>query len=165
MPRPLYLGIRPGSHCIWQNVDSINVKLENQAPNTTGSNHLYNTLELLMMGIMMTEACWANNKICNKNSSVAPSWHFISTYQQICVSLMILYVLKVLEDGTPVPKHVEVIIIMSCGSWFVLYCTVFTGYVGRYIEYTKLHGMSRRNRKIVFFIFTNCNISNWAHCY
>jgi hypothetical protein len=26
---------------------------EDQAPNTTGSNHLYNTLELLMMGIMV----------------------------------------------------------------------------------------------------------------
>jgi hypothetical protein len=37
------------------------------APNTTGSNHLYNTLELLMMGIMVPETCWANNKICNKN--------------------------------------------------------------------------------------------------
>ena len=41
-------------------------QLENQAPNTTGSNHLYNTLELLMMGIMVHETCWAN-KICNKN--------------------------------------------------------------------------------------------------
>ena len=30
-------------------------------------NHLYNTLELLMMGIMVPETCWANNKICNKN--------------------------------------------------------------------------------------------------
>ena len=29
----------------------------NQAPNTTGSNHLYNTLELLMMGIMVPETC------------------------------------------------------------------------------------------------------------
>ena len=28
---------------------------------------LYNTLELLMMGIMMPETCWASNKICNKN--------------------------------------------------------------------------------------------------
>jgi hypothetical protein len=28
-------------------------QLDNQAPNTTGSNHLYNTLELLMMGIMV----------------------------------------------------------------------------------------------------------------
>ena len=30
-------------------------QLENQAPNTTGSNHLYNTLELLMLGIMVPE--------------------------------------------------------------------------------------------------------------
>jgi hypothetical protein len=55
-------------------------QLENQAPNTTVSNHLYNTLELLMIGIMVPETCWASNKICNKNSSVASSWHFISTY-------------------------------------------------------------------------------------
>ena len=27
---------------------------------------LYNTLELLMMGIEMPETCWASNKICNK---------------------------------------------------------------------------------------------------
>jgi hypothetical protein len=32
-------------------------QLENQAPKTTGSNQLYNTLELLMMGIMVTETC------------------------------------------------------------------------------------------------------------
>ena len=32
-------------------------QLENQAPNTTGSNHLYNTLELLMMGIVVPETC------------------------------------------------------------------------------------------------------------
>jgi hypothetical protein len=41
--------------------------LKIKAPNTTGSNHLYNTLELLMMGIMVPETCWASNKICNKN--------------------------------------------------------------------------------------------------
>jgi hypothetical protein len=35
-------------------------------PNTTGSNQLYNTLELLMMGIMVPETCWACNKIYNK---------------------------------------------------------------------------------------------------
>ena len=28
---------------------------------------LYNTLELLMMGIVMPETCWASNQICNKN--------------------------------------------------------------------------------------------------
>ena len=42
-------------------------QLENQAPNTTGSNHLYNTLDLLTMGIVVPETCWASNKICNKN--------------------------------------------------------------------------------------------------
>jgi hypothetical protein len=30
-------------------------QLENQAPKTTDSNQLYNTLELLMMGIMVPE--------------------------------------------------------------------------------------------------------------
>jgi hypothetical protein len=30
-------------------------------------NHLYNTLELMMMGIVVPETCWASNKICNKN--------------------------------------------------------------------------------------------------
>ena len=54
-----------------------------KASNTTGSNHLYNTLELLMMGIMASETCWASNKICNKNSSVASSWHFISTVDKV----------------------------------------------------------------------------------
>ena len=28
---------------------------------------LYNTPELLMMGIVVPETCWASNKICNKN--------------------------------------------------------------------------------------------------
>jgi hypothetical protein len=32
-------------------------QLENKAPKTIGGNQLYNTLELLMMGIMVTETC------------------------------------------------------------------------------------------------------------
>ena len=40
--------------------------LKTKAPNTTGSHHLYNTLELLIMGIELPETCWACNKICNK---------------------------------------------------------------------------------------------------
>jgi hypothetical protein len=31
--------------------------LKTKAPNTTGSNQLYNTLKLLMMGIMVPETC------------------------------------------------------------------------------------------------------------
>ena len=34
------------------------------------------TLELLTMGIMVPETCWANNKFCNKEPSVASSWPF-----------------------------------------------------------------------------------------
>ena len=41
--------------------------LKTKAPNTTGSNHLYNTLQLLMIGIIVPETCWASNKIYNKN--------------------------------------------------------------------------------------------------
>jgi len=40
--------------------------LKTKASNTTGSNHLYNTAELLMMGIMVPETCCASNWICNK---------------------------------------------------------------------------------------------------
>ena len=31
--------------------------LKTKAPNTTDSNHLYSTLELLMMGVMVSETC------------------------------------------------------------------------------------------------------------
>ena len=40
---------------------------QTKEPNTTGSNHLCNTLELQMMGIVVPETCSASNKICNKN--------------------------------------------------------------------------------------------------
>jgi hypothetical protein len=41
--------------------------LKTKAPNTTGSNHLYNILELLMMDMVVSETRSASNKICNKN--------------------------------------------------------------------------------------------------
>ena len=46
------------STCFGQNY-AHRQELENiiQAPNTTGSNHLYNTLELLMIGITVPETC------------------------------------------------------------------------------------------------------------
>ena len=40
-----------GGCCLWYLV------LYTKALNTTGSNNLYNTLELLMMGIMVPETC------------------------------------------------------------------------------------------------------------
>jgi hypothetical protein len=41
-----------------------------ETPNTTDSNHLYNTLELMMMGTVVPATCWASNKICNENHLV-----------------------------------------------------------------------------------------------
>ena len=56
-------------------------QLENQSTKYHRQQPLYITLELLMMGIIVPETCWANNKyFCNKKPSVASSWHFISTY-------------------------------------------------------------------------------------
>jgi len=61
-------------------------------PSTIGSNHLYNILELLMMGIVVPETCWANNKVCNKEPSVSSSWPF---YHHILrsVSISIIFYL------------------------------------------------------------------------
>jgi hypothetical protein len=39
----------------------------NWTHNTTGSKHMYDTLELLMMDIVVPGTCWASNKICNKS--------------------------------------------------------------------------------------------------
>ena len=57
-----------GVWCFGFHTDNLKTKV----PNTTGSNHLYNTLELLMMGIMVPETCWVSKKICNKNHLLYP---------------------------------------------------------------------------------------------
>jgi len=43
-----------------QQLENNNTKYHRQQPP-------YNTLELLMVGIVVPETCWASNKICNKN--------------------------------------------------------------------------------------------------
>ena len=40
--------------------------LENHSTKYHRQRPLYNTLELLTMGIVVPETCWASNKICNK---------------------------------------------------------------------------------------------------
>ena len=42
-------------------------QLENHSTKYHRQQPLYNTLELLMMGIVMPETCWASNKMCTKN--------------------------------------------------------------------------------------------------
>ena len=41
-------------------------QLENHSTKYHRQQPLYSTLELLMMGMVMPETCWASNKICNK---------------------------------------------------------------------------------------------------
>ena len=41
-------------------------QLENQSTKYHRQQPLYNTPELLMMGIVVPETCWASSKICNK---------------------------------------------------------------------------------------------------
>ena len=42
-------------------------QLENHSTKYHRQQPLYNTLVLLMMGIVLPETCWASNKICNKD--------------------------------------------------------------------------------------------------
>jgi len=42
-------------------------QLENHSTKYHRQQPLYNTLELLMMGIVVPETCWARIKICNRN--------------------------------------------------------------------------------------------------
>jgi len=44
-----------------------NQQLKNHSMKYHREHPLYNTLELLMMGVVVPETCWASNKICNKN--------------------------------------------------------------------------------------------------
>jgi len=41
--------------------------------------HLCNTLEILMMGIVVPETCWSSNKICNENHLL----HLVGIYFHI----------------------------------------------------------------------------------
>ena len=49
-------------------------------------------LELLMMGLMVPETCWANNKFCNKEPSVASSWPFYFHVQVLVIQMFICFI-------------------------------------------------------------------------
>ena len=65
------------SCCGFQQLENHSTKYHRQQP-------LYNTLELLMMGIVVPETCWASNKIRNKNLcciELAFYFHILTTMQ------------------------------------------------------------------------------------
>ena len=91
---------------------------ENQAPNTTGRNHLYNTLELLMMGIMVPETCWASNKICNKNHLL----HLVGILLQHINDDARSKSLKILKKKIATFDSVSVVLRNNCVFWHATLC-------------------------------------------
>jgi hypothetical protein len=56
--------------------------------------------------------------------------------------LVILFVRRLSEEGTPMPKYVGVILIMNWVSWFLFCCILLRAFVGQYTEYMKVHSVS-----------------------
>ena len=54
--------------CGFQVVGLVCNSLKTTSPNSTGSNHCIILLEVLIVGIVVPETCWASNKICNKKT-------------------------------------------------------------------------------------------------
>ena len=106
--------------------------------------HLYNTLELLMMGMMVPEICWANNKFCNKEPSVASSWPFYfqvsdifskvkinhdrihswATKMPLCSSLYY----KNIQYQTPASASSNTSHILSGPEWYFCLCKAVTDF-------------------------------------
>ena len=78
--------------------------LKTKAPNTTGSNHLYNTLELLMMGIVVPETCWASSKFCNKNHLL----HLVGILSPHIATVSLKTITSCFRDGQAVRVFSEV---------------------------------------------------------
>jgi len=69
-------------------------------------------------------------------------------------TLVILFVRRLSEDGTPMPKYVGVILIMNWVLWFVFCCILLRAFIGQYIEYTIVHSVSivkKRREEILIF--------------
>ena len=77
--------------------------------------------------------------------------------------LVILCVCRLSEDATQVPKHVGVKLIMNCVLWFVCYCVILIAFVGRYIEYMKMHSMSNIKFRVEFGVC--CPKCSYLHIY
>ena len=63
-------------------------QLENHSTKYHRQQTLYNTLELLMMGVVVPETCWASNKICNKNlCCIYLAFYFHILIVTVCTSI------------------------------------------------------------------------------
>jgi len=82
------------------------------------------------------------------------------------VGLMILCIHRLPEDCSLVPKHVGLILLMNCVSWFIFYYILLSAFVGQYTEYKKMQGPS--NIKFVFIVLMSgnspCNNTSFGSC-
>jgi len=78
---------------------------------------LCNTLELLMMGIMVTETCWARNKICNKNFCCI--WGLCVRFAGCCSILQTGHI--TLNTTMPIIRRSRVLYSGYC-LWYFMLC-------------------------------------------
>jgi len=50
------------------------------------------------------------------------------------------------EDGSPVPKHIGVMLIVNRVLLFIFYCILLSAFIAQYIEYMNMHGISNINK-------------------
>ena len=76
---------------------------------------------LLMMGIMVPETCWANNKFCNKEPSVSSSWPFyFHVFDISCLYFLTAVPKDVLVYAKTCSKQNKVVVILQTVSTFWL---------------------------------------------
>jgi len=78
-------------------------QLENHGTKYHRQQPLYNALELLMMGIVVSETCWASNKICNKSKA-----KFNKTQTELQIIFQVIQLHVSIQIG---------IIIRLCGAY------------------------------------------------
>ena len=116
---------------------------------------LYNTLELLMMGIVVPKTCVQAIRSAIK-TSVASSWHFISTYY------MSLFISKVKNNITCNHKAINWTDTFNINSHLYIYiyiiCYSFCTFIHRTTKYYCCMKLSaQNNRKInLFYCTTLC---------
>ena len=82
-------------------------------------------------------------------SGILISWYFNDTsegdqYLVWHVGLVFLCSSRLPEDGTPVQKHVGISLVMSCVWWSLILFVLLSAFVGWYVKYKNMHGMSNK---------------------
>jgi hypothetical protein len=131
-----------------------------------------------MMSIMVPDTCWASNKICNKNSSVASSWHFISTcftqnlqrkskhtfcVQQLFSESFAVYI-ETMWENTVEPDMPQMTLWCTCIAYWITKAT------NTYSEYVIIFALLLQHRlhectSILHYMYTGCLVKKHLHAW